>query len=302
MSDVLTAIAAPPRLARILVPVEFSGRSERAALFARALAKHYHSEVVLMHAVSPPALPYGATEGLAYSGVDNIFAGQVAERTERLESFLASELSGIRVERLIEEGDPARAIVSCAAEQQCDLILMPTHGYGAVRRILVGSITAGVLRHAPCPVLTGPHLEDTPVPDSIRFEKILCALDLGPESEAVLGWAAGFAQEFGAALRIVHVIPENTWRVGGLYFDPDWQLHIAREARDRIAALEERLHAAGEIGIEIGEVPAAVTTVVREWQPDLLVIGRGAKQGVLGRLRAKAYAILRESTCPVVAI
>ena len=302
MFDLLTATAAPPRLGRILVPVEFSGRCERAAWYAQALAHHFHSEVVLLHAVSPPSLPYGSSEGMVYAGLDHFAERLVAERTAMLQSFLTPELEGIPVRRVIEEGDAAQAIVRRAAEEQCDLILMPTHGYGSLRRILVGSITAGVLRHSPCPVLTGPHLEHAPPPDTIRFRKILCALDLAGESEAVLAWAAGFAQEFGAALRIVHVIPESTWRAGGLYFDPDWQIHVAKEARNAIAALEERLHTSGNVDIEIGEVPEAVTAAAGEWKPDLLVIGRGAKQGMLGRLRAKAYAILRQSTCPVVAI
>lgn len=303
MASMFIETIAPPKLARILMPVEFSGRCERAALFAQSLAHHFHSEVVLMHAVIPPALPYGAAEGLAYAGgTDHLAAQVLADRTAHLQSFLAPELSGIPVRRVVAEGDPALKIVECAAEEQCDLILMPTHGYGSLRRILVGSITAGVLRHAPCPVLTGPHLEHAPAPETIAFRRILCALDLVPDSEAVLAWAAGFAHEFRAALRIVHVIPQNTWKIGGLYFDPDWQVHVAREARHSIDELRERLHVDGDVSIEIGDVPAAVTTVANEWKPDLLVIGRGAKRGMLGRLRAKAYAILRESTCPVVAI
>jgi len=301
MSDLLIQTAAPPRLARILLPVEFSGRSERAAAYAQALAQHYHSEIVLLHAVTPPTIPYG-TEGLVYAGMDQLADQQMTERSAMLRSFLAAELKGIPVRRLVAQGDTALAIVRCAAEEQCDLILMPTHGYGSLRRILVGSITAGVLRHAPCPVLTGPHLEHATPPQTIRFEKILCALDLGGEGEAVLRWAAGFAHEFGAALRIVHVIPESTWRAGGLYFDPDWQIHVAKEARATIAALQDRLHVAGNVDIEIGDVPEAVAAAAGEWNPDLLVIGRGARQGMLGRLRAKAYAILRQSTCPVVAV
>jgi nucleotide-binding universal stress UspA family protein len=302
MASMFLETVAPPKLARILMPVEFSGRCERAALFAQSLAHHFDSEVVLLHAVVPPALPYGASEGLAYAGANHFTEQILAERTAQLQSFLAPELSGIRLRRIVAEGDPALKIVECAAEEQCDLILMPTHGYGSLRRILVGSITAGVLRHAPCPVLTGPHLEHAPAPEAISFRRILCALDLRPESEAVLAWAAGFAHEFGAALRIVHVLPETTWKVGGLYFDPDWQVHVAKEARHSIDDLRERLHVEGDVDIEVGDVPAAVTTVAGEWKPDLLVIGRGARQGMLGRLRAKAYAILRESTCPVVAI
>jgi nucleotide-binding universal stress UspA family protein len=284
------------------MPVEFSGRCEGAALYAHALARHYHSEVVLLHAVSPPVVPSGPPEGPVFADVDNLVAQQMAECKTTLETYLANELSGISVRRLIEAGDPGQKIVDCAAQEQCDLIVMPTHGYGSLHRILAGSVTADVLRHAPCPVLTGPHLDRAPAPQAIRFQRILCALDLGPESEAVLTWAAGFAHEFGAALRIVHVIPETTWRVGGLYFDPDWQIHVAKEARHSIDALVERLHVEAQIGIEIGDVPAAVSTVAGDWQPDLLVIGRGARRGVLGRLRARAYAILRESVCPVMAV
>jgi len=54
--------------------------------------------------------------------------------------------------------------------------------------------------------------------------------------------------------------------------------------------------------IEIGDPPVTVSDVAASRKADLLVIGRGSGAGLGGRLRANAYAILRESPCPVATI
>ena len=89
---------------------------------------------------------------------------------------------------------------------------------------------------------------------------------------------------------------------GGLYFDPEWRSQAAAAARDQIVRLQEELHTAGEVLIEIGDAPVVVSDVASRRKADLLVIGSGRESGLLGRLRANAYAILRESPCPVVTI
>jgi nucleotide-binding universal stress UspA family protein len=173
------------------------------------------------------------------------------------------------------------------SDHECDLILMPTHGYGALHRLVAGSITADVLHQTPCPVWTGPHVES-----DYTFRNVVCALDLARENRAVLAWAAGFAREFGATLRIVHVISMFNVRSGGVYFDPQWRAHVAHESRSRIADLQRELATTAEARIELGEIPEAVVTAARDVDGDLLVIGRGPK----------AYSILRECDCPVVVI
>ena len=97
---------------------------------------------------------------------------------------------------------------------------MPTHGYGPFRRFLLGSVTAKVLHDAICPVWTGPHMESAPDYSTVRFQNIVCVIDLGLHSREVLCWAGGFAREFGARLSIVHAIPSSATRLGGFYFDP----------------------------------------------------------------------------------
>jgi nucleotide-binding universal stress UspA family protein len=54
--------------------------------------------------------------------------------------------------------------------------------------------------------------------------------------------------------------------------------------------------------VEAGDPAAVVCDAARERKADLLVIGRSASEGVLGRLRAQAYSMIRQSPCPVISI
>ena len=55
--------------------------------------------------------------------------------------------------QVVREGDPGLMIADYAADVQADLIVMPSHGYHGVKRLLLGSVAERVLRHANCPVL-----------------------------------------------------------------------------------------------------------------------------------------------------
>jgi nucleotide-binding universal stress UspA family protein len=286
MSPRFAATPLALKLSRILVPIDFSDRCRRAAECAESLARRYGAELLLLHAVAPIEIPFGAAEALAYSGTDDITRKRVAEKAELLEHFRPVEPSPTTT-RVVIESDPARAILRYTADRPCDLIVMPTHGYGALHRLVTGSVTAEVLRHAPCPVWTGPRVEP-----AATFQNVICALDLARAGRAVLAWAAAFAHDFGATLRIVHVISMATVRSGAIYFDPDWRAHVAHESRQHIAQLQHDLGTTAEVRIELGEIPEAVIGATRDMDADLLVIGRGPK----------SYSILRETNCPVVAV
>jgi nucleotide-binding universal stress UspA family protein len=286
---------------KILVPVVFSARCADATRYAAALACRFGGELTLLHVFVPPFAAYASPEGYATPPQLEVEAGLARIQTE-LDEFLCDELRGCRVVREVIDGDPAHAIAEYAQARKCDLIVMPTHGYGTFRRFLLGSVTAKVLHDARCPVFTGPHLEHPPALESPSFHKVLCAIDLGPQSRAVLEWGAWFAREFAADLSVIHALPSGAARLDGIYFDPQWRNDLAAEAHGRIAALEDELHNHAEIRIEGGDVPAVVSDAAETIGADLLVIGRGHLHGLLGRLRTNAYAILRESPCPVVAI
>lgn len=287
-----------PIFSKILVPVAFSARCQGAAQYAEALACHFHAQLVLLHVVAP--IPtYWCPDAVVMS--PEVTEEAVTQSKAELEKFLAEGLRGVSVERIVEEGDPAQTIVDYAHNGNFDLIVMPTHGYGPFRRFLLGSVTAKVLHDASCPVWTGPHMENAPAYPKISFRKILCAVDLGPHSQAVLEWSSRFARDYGSDLDVVHVVPTSTVSAGGFYFDPEWRAQVVNEARDRIAYLQQDLGTKGVIRIETGEVAHSVKAAADELHSDLVVIGR-THAGMLGRLRANAYAIVREAPCPVAAI
>jgi nucleotide-binding universal stress UspA family protein len=290
-----------PALLKILLPVEFSPGSAGAAHYVEALAGHFRSEILMLHVVATPSGVYAPPEALTYSTAQDLVEELVVERTAQLDTFLLNELKDYPVERMVLRGDPARQIVAVSEQHHCDLIVMATHGYGPFRRFLLGSVTAKVLHDAKCPVWTGPHLETAPPRDAIHFHRVLCALDLAPHSREVLAWGAGFAREFGAELGIVHAVPLSTARMGPIYFDPDWANAVKANARDAIAALQTSVETKGAVFLETGDPAAVVADTASHFHADLVVMGRGAP-GLLGRLRANSYAILRESPCAVVGV
>jgi nucleotide-binding universal stress UspA family protein len=289
-------------VSRILAPVAFSPRCRGAVQYAETLACHFQSELILLHVVQPPLGIFTALEASAYSEAADLTAERLEQRKIDLANYLEDPCPNVPVTREVLAGDPAHEIVTHARGLGVGLIVMATHGYGPFRRFLLGSVTAKVLHDAACPVWTGPHLEQAPSCRNIGFHRIVCAIDLAEGSRAVLEWAGRFAREFDAELNIVHVLPHTLIELGGIYFDPEWRQHAAQAARDQISRLQQETGTPGEVLIEIGDPPVAVSDVAASRKADLLVIGRGSDSGLAGRLRANAYAILRESPCPVATI
>lgn len=287
-------------LARILLPVDFSGRSRGAARYADVFGGHFGSEVTLLHVVPPPHYEFSALE-VGGAVLSELYAARSRQLKLDLDAHLSDELRRLRVNRVLLEGDPARNLVEYAHSSQVDLILMPTHGYGPFRRFILGSVTAKVLHDADCPVMTGVHLEEAPRTEDIVIRRVLAAVDLGPGSAKTLEWASWLTSEMGASLALLHVTP-SLEALSGEYFDPEWRQRLAEEARQEIAKVSERVGANPEVLIDTGEASSVVCSTAKNLQADLLVIGRGSAAGMFGRLRTNAYAIIRQSPCPVVSV
>ena len=285
-------------LRKILVPVDFSERCKGAARYAEALRAVFGSDITLLHVLPPVHYEFSAME-VAGSLLEEQYRFRTEQAEQNLSAFMAQEFPSPQTERILREGDPARTIVSVAHESGAGLIVLPTHGYGPFRRFILGSVTAKVLHDADCPVCTGIHLEAPPT-HQIRFQQVT-ALDLGPQSERTLMWAARFARDAGAKLALVHAAPALEGPAGE-YFDPDWRRQVETAVRDEIGALQKRLDVDAPLHVESGEAARTVCDVAADLDTDLLVIGRGSAAGVFGRLRANAYSIIRQSRCPVVSV
>ncbi len=143
------------QLKKVLVPVDFSKDSFRAAEYARTFAQPFDAQLVLLHVIEPiyyasPADMYAASPNLA------LLIEEQRKAAETQLQQLADKLSrqGSRVQTLLKSGSPAQVIADTAKRIKADLIIMATHGRTGLAHVLLGSVAERVVRLAPCPVLT----------------------------------------------------------------------------------------------------------------------------------------------------
>ena len=131
---------------KVVVPIDFSDASTAAVqtaaqMVARPADLHVLHVLVPLDYVHPGALTPAFDEGERQ---------KVAN--QHLTDFLAKQgLSAVTA--LVRLGDPGLDITTYADEIQADLIVIPSHGYHGMKRLLLGSVAERVIRHAHCPVL-----------------------------------------------------------------------------------------------------------------------------------------------------
>lgn len=148
----------------ILVPLDGSEHSLRALDVAVQIAKVFKAKLMLIHVYSatvrPIILPEPTT--LTPSGVPAITAEEVTKVIEAArgagERILAdgkqrAEACQLKAKTLLKEGQTTQEIIRTAKEEQSDLIVIGARGVSKLREILLGSVSDGVTRNAPCPVL-----------------------------------------------------------------------------------------------------------------------------------------------------
>jgi len=276
----------PPK--KILFPVDFSERCHSAARMVEIFTGHFEAELTLAYVLEPRT----------YNDI-LVDASGISE--QQLSAYLADELKHFNVRRVMLDGDPAREIVHLAHTGKFDLIMLPTHGYGAFRRLMLGSVTARVLHDAMCPVWTGVHMEHVPRLEDIAIRKVLCAVDLGKQSCPTLSLATKFAREFGAELVVVHAVDQPRALADGEESEHPRE-DLILDASRKIEAMQESLGSEGKVLVFAGEAAESVCACAGQEKADLLVIGRSVAGGLIGRLRANAYSIIRQSPCPVVSV
>ncbi len=262
---------------RILFPVDFSAQSRAVVPFVKAMAKCFGSEVVLLHVAAAPS------------------------QEREIDRSAAEALADTPIVRELLQGDPAHQIVSYADEHKIDLIMMPTHGHGPFRALLLGSVTAKVLHEVHCPVWTGVHAEQMTSHSPDRWKRVLCAVDTDEHGESVLKWAWQFSQQQNLELQLVHAVAgaDGMWTEES---DPSMYDFLFHAAREQLAKLQARAGTDVDLRLIGGSVGSAVRQAALDYDADLIVIGRGAIQATLGRLKNSASAVIRAAPCPVISI
>jgi len=278
---------------KILVPTDLSDDSLYALPHAIQFVERFHSSLLVVHFVQSLAS---------------------IEPARRRMTALQEQYSAYDCRVLMEVGDPGRHLASVAELHQVDLIVMSRRARPEART--VGSVTATVLRRAPCPVLAcrfparnlvglQPVPADHPEMRGLKpLRRILHATDYSAVSRMALEHAVEVAHSFSASLELLHVIERSD------LFSPPYYRSLDRahavdprfeelfELRDAVA----RRYPSMEILLTgaYGRAPVAITAIALEKSADLLVLGTHSRRGVARLLLGStAESVLGRATCPV---
>ncbi len=148
-----------PPFKRILVGVDGSPNSERAARVAVELAVKYVATLEVLHAI--PRLTYeftpiSLTGAIPPTGYGKLYMEARSEAQKYVDDIVSKAKDrGIESEGEVLENVPSivQAITNFATEKKVDLIVVGTRGKSGFTKLLVGSVSSGVVAHAHCPVL-----------------------------------------------------------------------------------------------------------------------------------------------------
>jgi nucleotide-binding universal stress UspA family protein len=133
---------------KILIAVDDSEFSARAADVGIELAKPLKAKIAFVHVFDPSVAP-GATWSVP---ADTLM--EMSERgAKRLLTKFRERAASRSAPDFLESGVPAQKIIDAAKKWSADLIVRGSHGRGKIGGLLLGSVSQGVLHHAPCPVL-----------------------------------------------------------------------------------------------------------------------------------------------------
>jgi nucleotide-binding universal stress UspA family protein len=142
---------------KLLLATDLSEASSSATEEAFELAARLAATLLIVSVIDPGSL-------LLPGGRFRARVDQVRERREQQAQALVERgrQQGIDVSFLVWTGDPGDQIVSAAEAERVDMVLVGSHGRGAVGRLFLGSVSEHVVRNAPCPVLVVRPLEPAP--------------------------------------------------------------------------------------------------------------------------------------------
>lgn len=285
----------------ILSPVDFSDCSRHALDHALAIAQWYGGTVTALHVM--PQLAYA----------DPIIGGALLYTPEdldrahaELDRLVAAEAGTTPVETRIMSGSAGAAIVEEAKDLPADLVVLGTHGRSGFTRLMLGSVTERVLRHAPCPVLTVPPRVPDVVPTGpVMFHRILCAVDFSASSLKALAYAASLARETGAHLTLTHVVElapvYEPALIGGNSLTADIEVAAERATRGRLETLAPAGVPVSTV-VTSGKPYRQVLALAESEKSDLIVIGVHGGLGDRLHFGSTTNHVVRAAACPVLSL
>lgn len=284
------------RLAKILVATDFSPISNRALDYAISLARRYGSQIYLTHVISPEAYPLAAPEVTV--GMATTQRRQAENKMQEL--LFSGRLSDVPYEVFVEEGALWPALQKVIEKQDIDLIVVGTHGIGAVQKLVMGSGAEQIFRQSTRPVLTvGPGVGGA-APADVVFKHILFATDFGPGCEREAAYVFSLGQEHDAIVTLLHVARHlDDYSEDGLTLRREG----LKEELQKLIPSGAETWCRAQFRMAIGDPALEILNFAQETNADLIVMGAKARTGLAGHVPGtKAYQIVSEAHCPVLTV
>ncbi|MEE9575883.1 MAG: universal stress protein [Gemmatimonadota bacterium] len=293
------------KITRILAPTDFSPAAEVACRLAARLAMRSEAGLTVFHAIPGKDLAQRMESGktqvdILNEGRERLGEWFAAVVPAELRSFLTAEFKVI-------VGEPTPGIARAAKLSGADLILMATQGRTGLAHLLMGSVTAAVLRTLPIPVLAlRPGQAELPL---TTVQRILWATDLSPVSEAAWPYVLMLADLLTAEVILLHAV--RPAELAGLADHPvpppaGW---MERYLTPLEQELERRQRAVEALGLRarrkivVGTPAEVIVAEAQGEQADLIVMGTHGRSGLSHVLLGSvAEAVIRKAACPVLTV
>lgn len=291
-------------LRSILVPLDGSAAAEHALPYALAIARRTAGSVQLVHACAPLRAAGRTT-------------AEIEEQHAHARAYLSSlgaplsERWEVPMESLVLDGPPVAAIGAYAATGAADMIVMTTHGRGALSRLWLGSVADSLVRRSHLPMLLArPHGEPVDLLESVYdqpFQRVLVALDGSELAERALGPALELSAAMGAAVTLLQVIETPVVSAGSAvkaeHLDERalalWRSEAAGYLRELADAAAGRARSV-DTCVLAGQPASAILEYARRHAVDLIALATHGRAGVRRMiLGSVADKLVRGALSPV---
>jgi nucleotide-binding universal stress UspA family protein len=295
-----TVVAGHP----VMVAVDGSEQSREALAWAVREAVQQHRALRVVHVWEAPLSGYVPVP-------DSIeFARTTGEETLHAALDRVSEWApDLEVDGRLLRGFPSRVLIEEAAGTA--LLVLGSHGRGAVRRVMLGSVSTQVAEHAPVPVVVvhGQHTPGGPSESAAwRPGPVLVGVDGSPASEAAVAFAFEAASRRGGELVAVHAWASAVtlgYGAEGLIVDAEELQESGQQAlATSLAGYRQQFPDVKVTTLVLeGRAVDGIIEVAEDRKPSLVVVGSRGRGGFSGLLLGStSRQVLHHASCPVAVV
>lgn len=289
------------KLKHLLVPVDFSEFSNKAAEYALFLAEQFCARITLLHVMVLFKTDVQEKEYL--QSYEKVVKGIEKEHEKKLKEHCENgKKRGVTIDSILERGiSEADAILDHSTKGDYDLIVMGTHGRTGIKRWMVGSVTEKVVHHSPLSVLTvHKDLKD------MSIKNILIPDDFSGFSKKAVEQGESLAEDFGARCTFLYSVMQrehemyyNISNEPILEANPHLEDTIKKNLMERSGMRENK---ADYVVLE-GNPYKTIVKYANDHEMDMIVMasrGLGALAHLL--MGSNAERVVRTATCPVLTV